>query len=106
MIFPSIPAKPLRRIQMANVVDEVLAALDRKDEAIKELLRQREEVTKEIDAKLARLGYNVEVSGATSSRKGTRKCSNCGQPGHTAKTCTAPTLATASDAKKAPKLMK
>src|SRR5690242_20659207 len=91
---------------MANIVDEVLAALEKRDEAIKELLRQREEVTKEIDAKLTKLGYAADGGAGGGSRKGTRKCSNCGQPGHTAKTCTAPTLAAASAAKKEPKLVK
>src|SRR5688572_285411 len=94
----------------ANIVDEVLqdiAALEeKKQRAIAALLEQRAAYNKEIDAKLRQLGYGGDSgAGSGGKTKVQRKCRNCGQLGHTAKTCTAPTLAS-SAAAKPPKLVK
>lgn len=54
---------------MTDVVQEVLRLTEelegKRQEAIKELLRQRRELVKEIDAKLAQLGYQPSSENST-----------------------------------------
>ena len=93
---------------MRDVIAEAFDAqreFERKrEEAIPVLLERRLRAVEEIDAQLAQLGYdvgagtNVEAASTSTPRRGTRglrKCSPCGTAGHTARTCTAPTLASA-----------
>jgi hypothetical protein len=54
---------------MSDVVQEVLRLTQeleaKRQEAIRELLRQRREVVKDIDAKLAQLGYQPSLDNST-----------------------------------------
>ena len=54
---------------------------EKKQGVIQGLLKQQDEINKQ----LSELGY-----GQTVQAKGRRVCSNCGKPGHNAKTCTEP----------------
>lgn len=81
------------------MVEEVLAALEKKGEAIQQLLDKR----KEIDEKLTRLGYAPRASKTTPVEVGRerrrRRCANCHQIGHTAPKCPQPTILSNRQAK-------
>lgn len=103
---------------MKDVIAEVLEAKKayerKRREAIALLLERRRELVAEIDAQLRQLGYDstgstnehhVAPAPKTRAMRGPRKCSNCGQVGHTARTCSAPTLASGAG-KGRPRLVK